>query len=83
MKQKAVSNEELARMVQRGFAESKAEISDLRETMTAGFRRHDREFAAIRKRLDHVVDRREFKRLEDRVLDLENTLAMPPKNAAA
>lgn len=76
MKHKAMTIDDLAGMVQKGFQETQTE-------MHAMEKRLDHELKAIRKQLLGVVYRDEFEDLQERVKDLENMLAMPRKKAAA
>jgi archaellum component FlaC len=85
MKSNPMTIEDLARMVQNGFNESNErfdKVDDQFEKVGGHFGRIDRELKAIRKELVGVVHRREFEKLEDRVQDLENLLAMVSKKAA-
>lgn len=71
MKHKPTSNDQLARMVQKGFDESNEQFSEMRL-----------ELRAIRKELADVVHRREFEELQDQVKELQDMFAMPRKKAA-
>ena len=75
MKEKKITIESLAGMVQRGFLEMDKKFSG----MDRRFDRMDNEFSAIRKQLGNVVYRFEFEKLEDRVKDLESLLAIGNK----
>lgn len=75
MKNKSMTIDDLASMVQKGFTESKTQMDE-------EFKQVHRELNSIRKELLGVVYRPEFEDLEERVKDLENMLAMPNKKAA-
>jgi hypothetical protein len=82
MKNKLLTIDDLAVMVQKGFAESKTQVDELEDSTIERFTRIDHELKAIRKQLTNVVYRNEFEKLEERVKELENMFAMPQKKAA-
>jgi len=89
MNKKSMTIDELARMVQRGFEESKVstqeqfkEVGERLNQVDEHFSKVHRELSAIRRELLGVIYRPEFDDLEERVKDLENMLAMPSKKAA-
>jgi len=75
MKPKNVTNDELAAMVQKGFAESKRQVDEQ-------FVQVHHELGAIRKQLLGVVYRPEFDDLQERVHELENLLTVFKKKTA-
>jgi archaellum component FlaC len=79
MKQKTLTIDDLALMVQKGFDESNGRFDRLDDQFTG----IDHDLKAIRKQLTGVVYRHEFETLEERVKELENMLAMPQKKAVA
>ena len=85
MKKQTVTIEHLAQMVQKGFNhvdEQFKHVDERFEHVDERFNRIDRDLKAIHKELADVVHRREFDRLEERVKEVENLLAMPDKKAA-
>lgn len=75
MKDKSMTIDTLARMVQKGFEGNKAQMEGMEDRIS-------HELRAIRKELVGVVHRDEFEDLQERVRDLEEMLAMPTKKAA-
>ena len=82
MKKKSMTIDDLARMVQTGFAESKAHVDEQFNEVDKHFAEIHHELKGIRKELLGVVYRPEFDDLKERVHDLEDMLAMPRKKAA-
>lgn len=82
MKKTPVTIDDLARMVQEGFAESKSQMDERFTHVDKQFIQVHHELKAIRKELLGVVYRPEFDDLQDRVRDLENMLVMLKKKAA-
>ncbi len=72
MKKKEITMDDLANMVKRGFDE----VIDWQKWATKRFDSVDDDLKAIRKQLDKVVYRHEFEKLEKRVKDIEDMLAM-------
>lgn len=81
MKKKAVTIEDLARMVAKGFGETagKEQVDNLERWAKLRLDNVDRELKAIQKQLTGIVYRYEFDRLQDRVKDLEGFLAVGSK----
>lgn len=65
---KKITIDDLARMVQEGFSEVKEDLDSVKKTNQL-----------ILKRLEGVVYRTEFEKLEIRVKELEELFAMPAK----
>jgi archaellum component FlaC len=82
MKNKNMTIDDLAVMVQKGFADAKDQMDERFDHVDERFGRIDADLKAIRKQLTGVVYRHEFEDLQERVKDLENMLAMPNKKAA-
>jgi len=88
MKKKNITIDDLARMVQKGFEETatkkQVEVLDgkvvnLEKWAKRRFDNIDRELKSIRKQLTGIVYRAEFEKLEARVKDLEDLLALTAK----
>ena len=77
MKNKKITIEDLARMVQKGFSETtkKIELEGVAEEMRDGFKAVNERFDKIEKLIlaDH---KRRIERLEDEMKDLKNLLAV-------
>ncbi len=79
MKKKSITIEDLARMIQKGFEETKREVVNLEKWSKRRFDNVDEELKNIRKQLTGIVYRQEFEKLETRVKDLEDLLAVVGK----
>lgn len=79
MEEKKITTEDLARMVQNGFGESKEQVDNLEKWAKQRFDNIDRDLKLIHKQLTGVVYRHEFEELESRVKDLEGLLTVGPK----
>jgi len=81
MKKKKITIEDLARMVKKGFDETAKEeqVINLEKWAKRRFDNIDRELEKIRKQLTGIVYRQEFEKLEARVKDLEDLLAVGTK----
>jgi polyhydroxyalkanoate synthesis regulator phasin len=79
MKKKSITIEDLARMIQKGFEETKGEVVNLEKWSKRRFDNVDEELKNIRKQLTGIVYRQEFEKLETRVKDLEDLLAVVGK----
>lgn len=78
MKNKSITIDDLARMVQKGFNETanKEQVENLEKWSKLRFDDIDRELKSIRKQLTGIVYRHEFEELETRVKGLEGLLAV-------
>lgn len=79
MSKKAITIEDLARMVQKGFNETAERDQNLERWAKLRFDIIDKELGTIRKQLTGVVYRYEFEKLETRVQELEGLLAVHDK----
>jgi hypothetical protein len=82
MNKKPITIDDLARMVQDGFAEAKTHTEEQFSHIDKQFTQVHHQLQAIRKELLGVVYRPEFDDLQDRVRGLENLLALGKKKAA-
>jgi predicted component of type VI protein secretion system len=81
MAKRKITIEDLARMVKKGFDETAKEeqVINLEKWAKRRFDNIDRELEKIRKQLTGIVYRHEFEKLEARVKNLEDLLAVMPK----
>jgi hypothetical protein len=82
MNKKPITIDDLARMVQDGFAESKSRTDEQFAQVNQQFTQVHHELKAIRKELLGVVYRPEFDDLQDRVREMESVLSALKKRAA-
>jgi len=75
MKNKKITIDDLARMVQGGFSDMKEEFDGMSDRMD----RLEKGQQLTLKRLEGVVYRTEFEKLEIRVAELEGLFAIPTK----
>ena len=89
MKSKNITLDDLAVMVQQGFAESKeamdkrfAEVDEEFAKVHEQFTQVHQELRSIRKELEGVVYRPEFEALQDQVRDMQRALSLLKKKPA-
>jgi len=81
-KDKKITIEDLARMVQKGFSETGGEINGVKEDVAEVKNEMRRSFKAVDERFDKIEKliladhKRRIERLEDEMKDLKNLLAV-------
>lgn len=81
MKNKNITIDDLATMINKGFANTatKEHVEHLEEWAAGRFNNIEKSLKDIRKQLTGIIYRHEFEELEVRVKDLENLLAFNSK----
>lgn len=88
MARKKITIDDLARMVKEGFDETarkgdlmalQSDVDSFQKWTMRRFDRVDEDLKVIKKQLDRVVFRHEFEKLEGRVKDIEDLLAVVAK----